>query len=137
MDCLNGVRSAVMGIALFRDAAPLHVTVTIRSLSGKCWTLELPVTATGREIKSRMRHIAPEAEQQLSSGVEIISDDMQPLRSTSSLYLTRVPGAGALDTHRTLPRVLRARRFGAGHVRHGRLGSVRLVGQTIQDRTRG
>lgn len=49
-----------------------------------------------------------------------VSQDMQPLRSTSSLYLTRVPGAGALDTHRTLPRVLRARRFGAGHVRHGR-----------------
>eukprot|EP00434_Breviolum_minutum_P044639 symbB.v1.2.039895.t1/scaffold6855.1/size15029/3 len=134
VDCLTGLRTALMAVAGSekKDAIQL-VTVTVRTLNGNCWTMDFPVTATGREIKSKMRHIwkVPEAEQRLSSGAQIVHDDMQPLRSTSSLHLTRVQ---AKESSQSLWKA-RSWRFGSRYVRP-RLGSVRLVGQTFHDRRR-
>eukprot|EP00438_Fugacium_kawagutii_P014990 Skav227488 [mRNA] locus=scaffold282:59172:62545:+ [translate_table: standard] len=137
MDCLSGLRTAWMAVAggERKDAIQL-VTVTVRTLNGNCWTMDFPVTATGRDIKSKMKHVSkvPEAEQRLSSGAQIVHDDMQPLRSTSSLHLTRVAN-GNLKAESS-NHALRHYRFGSRYVRPHRLGSVRLVGQTFQDRRR-
>ncbi|CAL1164854.1 unnamed protein product [Cladocopium goreaui] len=133
-DCLSGLRTMMAVAGSEKKDAIQLVTVTVRTLNGNCWTMDFPVTATGREIKSKMRHIwkVPEAEQRLSSGAQIVHDDMQPLRSTSSLHLTRV---AAKESSQSLWKS-RTMRFGARYVRPSRLGSVRLVGQTFHDRRR-